>query len=77
MMSYNETVKKLVGEYGYPRALMEKFEFDPNYMVRGLIVDKRRGNILKMDRTQLRQGGVSRIYGFGHGGAIGDVLRDE
>ena len=30
--------------------LMEKFEFDPNYMVRGLIVDKRRGNILKMDR---------------------------
>ena len=50
MMSYNETVKKLVGEYGYPRALMEKFEFDPNYMVRGLIVDKRRGNILKMDR---------------------------
>ena len=50
MMSYNETVKKLVAEYGYPRALMEKFEFDPNYMVRGLIVDKRRGNILKMDR---------------------------
>ena len=50
MMSYNETVKKLVGEYGYPRALMEKFESDPNYMVRGLIVDKRRGNILKMDR---------------------------
>jgi len=50
MMSYNETVKKLVAEYGYPRALMEKFEFDPNYMVRGLVVDKKRGNILKMDR---------------------------
>jgi len=50
LMSYNETVKKLVAEYGYPRALMEKFEFDPNYMVRGLVVDKKRGNILKMDR---------------------------
>ena len=50
MMSYVETVKKLTSEYGYPKKLLEKFEFDPHYMVRGLIVDKKRGNILKMDR---------------------------
>jgi len=49
-MSYNETVKKLVSAYGYPKELLESFEFDPNYMVRGLIVDKKRGNVLKMDR---------------------------
>ena len=29
MMSYNETVKKLVGEYGYPRALMENLSSIP------------------------------------------------
>ena len=27
-----------------------EFEFDYRYMMRGLIIDKRRGNILKMDR---------------------------
>ena len=26
------------------------FEFDYRYMMRGLIIDKKRGNILKMDR---------------------------
>lgn len=26
------------------------FEFDHKYMMRGLIIDKKRGNILKMDR---------------------------
>ena len=49
-MSYDETVKKLVSAYGYPKQLLESFKFDPNYMVRGLVVDKKRGNILKMDR---------------------------
>ena len=50
MMSYSETKKKLVESYNYPRALLESFEFDPDYMVRGLVVDKKRGNVLKMDR---------------------------
>ena len=27
-----------------------EFEFDYRYMMRGLIIDKRRGNVLKMDR---------------------------
>ena len=49
-MSYEETVKKLIGAYGYPKAVLEAFTFDPYYMVRGLVVDKKRGNILKMDR---------------------------
>ena len=26
------------------------FEFDHKYMMRGLIIDKKRGNVLKMDR---------------------------
>ena len=50
MMSYSETKKKLAESYNYPRALLESFEFDPDYMVRGLVVDKKRGNVLKMDR---------------------------
>ncbi|CEF99723.1 HAD-superfamily hydrolase, subfamily IG,5'-nucleotidase [Ostreococcus tauri] len=50
MMSYEETVKKLGSEYGYPSEVLREFTFDPHYMVRGLVVDKKRGNILKMDR---------------------------
>ena len=29
---------------------MGELVYDPEYMVRGLVVDKARGNILKMDR---------------------------
>jgi HAD superfamily 5'-nucleotidase-like hydrolase len=34
---------------GYPRETLA-LEYDPGFVIRGLIVDKRRGNILKMDR---------------------------
>ena len=40
---------ELVDVYGYPEEILD-FEYDHTYMVRGLVVDKRRGNILKMDR---------------------------
>ncbi|ERN17467.1 5'-nucleotidase domain-containing protein 4 isoform X2 [Amborella trichopoda] len=48
-LAYDGTVKKLVYNLGYPPELL-KWSFDWKYMVRGLVLDKRRGNILKMDR---------------------------
>jgi len=43
------TVDKLVQVLGYPQLLYE-LEFDWTYMIRGLTIDKIRGNILKIDR---------------------------
>eukprot|EP00262_Sarcandra_glabra_P005211 TRINITY_DN16570_c0_g1_i1.p1 TRINITY_DN16570_c0_g1~~TRINITY_DN16570_c0_g1_i1.p1 ORF type:complete len:599 (-),score=102.60 TRINITY_DN16570_c0_g1_i1:218-2014(-) len=48
-LAYNGTIKKLVYNLGYSQELLE-WSFDWTYMVRGLVVDKKRGNILKMDR---------------------------
>jgi len=48
-LAYRETVKKLVEQYNYPECLHD-FEFDTTYMVRGLVIDKELGNVLKMDR---------------------------
>ncbi|WZZ05795.1 hypothetical protein YC2023_091716 [Brassica napus] len=48
-LAYEGTVRKLVYDLGYPSELLE-WTFDWNYMVRGLVLDKKRGNILKMDR---------------------------
>ncbi|XP_058069028.1 uncharacterized protein LOC131218489 isoform X2 [Magnolia sinica] len=48
-LAYNGTVRKLVYNLGYPPELLE-WSFDWKYMVRGLVLDKKRGNILKMDR---------------------------
>ncbi|CAH8364013.1 unnamed protein product [Eruca vesicaria subsp. sativa] len=48
-LAYEGTVKKLVYDLGYPSELLE-WTFDWNYMVRGLVLDKKKGNILKMDR---------------------------
>ncbi|PIA55732.1 hypothetical protein AQUCO_00700207v1 [Aquilegia coerulea] len=48
-LAYNGTIRKLVYDLGYPPELL-KWSFDWKYMVRGLVLDKKRGNILKMDR---------------------------
>ncbi|XP_019711269.1 uncharacterized protein [Elaeis guineensis] len=48
-LAYDGTIKKLVHNLGYPPELLE-WTFDWKYMVRGLVLDKKRGNILKMDR---------------------------
>ncbi|KAI3440062.1 uncharacterized protein J3R85_004027 [Psidium guajava] len=48
-LAYEGTIKKLVYDLGYPIELLE-WSFDWKYMVRGLVLDKKRGNILKMDR---------------------------
>ncbi|KAG5542315.1 hypothetical protein RHGRI_022001 [Rhododendron griersonianum] len=48
-LAYGGTIRKLVYDLGYPSELLE-WTFDWKYMVRGLVLDKKRGNILKMDR---------------------------
>lgn len=48
VLAYEETLKKLVS-LGYPEAILG-YEFDVAWLVRGLAIDKARGNIFKMDR---------------------------
>jgi len=48
-LAHRETVDKLVRCFGYPEAL-RTFTFCWDYMMKGLIIDKARGNILKVDR---------------------------
>ena len=48
-MAYRQACGKLVSQLGYPKEVLG-FEYDCHYMVRGLAVDKARGNVLKMDR---------------------------
>ncbi|RDY11013.1 Cytosolic purine 5'-nucleotidase, partial [Mucuna pruriens] len=52
-LAYQGTIKKLVYDLGYPREVVKlllSWSFNWQYMVRGLVLDKKRGNILKMDR---------------------------
>ncbi|XP_020580878.1 5'-nucleotidase domain-containing protein 4 isoform X2 [Phalaenopsis equestris] len=48
-LAYEGTVRKLVTNLQYPIEILN-WKFDWKYMVRGLVLDKKRGNILKMDR---------------------------
>ncbi|VAI37259.1 unnamed protein product [Triticum turgidum subsp. durum] len=48
-LAYHGTIEKLVKDLNYPEELLT-WQFDWKYMVRGLVLDKKRGNILKMDR---------------------------
>jgi HAD superfamily 5'-nucleotidase-like hydrolase len=48
-LAYRQACGKLVANLGYPKEVLS-FEYDCHYMVRGLAVDKARGNVLKMDR---------------------------
>lgn len=47
-LSVRLTVERLIRR-GYPESL-RKLSFDTNFPIRGLLVDKERGNILKLDR---------------------------
>jgi HAD superfamily 5'-nucleotidase-like hydrolase len=47
-LAYVSTLKKLVN-LGYPKEIL-KWKFDPHAMIRGLVIDKIHGNILKIDR---------------------------
>lgn len=46
-LAFRATLKKFI-EAGYPAALGE-LKFDPDFLIRGLLVDMDRGNILKVD----------------------------
>ena len=46
---YQQTLKNLVHSVGYPEVVLG-FKLDHAYMVRGLAIDKARGNVLKIDR---------------------------
>lgn len=46
-LAFHETVKKFVAN-GYPEELL-KLKFDPDFVIRGLLVDRDRGNLLKVD----------------------------
>jgi HAD superfamily 5'-nucleotidase-like hydrolase len=48
MLAYNGALKKLV-QLGYPEAIRQ-FTYDPRAYQRGLVLDRKRGNVLKMDR---------------------------
>ena len=49
MLAFEGAKRKLV-EMGYPDEAVAGFTFDPEQHLRGLVIDKRHGNILKMDR---------------------------
>lgn len=49
LLAFEGAKQKLV-DMGYPAETIETFEFDPNTHRRGLVIDKVRGNILKVDR---------------------------
>lgn len=48
-LAFDLTVEKLVLDFGYPRALLD-LRYDRSFVMRGLLIDKENGNILKLDR---------------------------
>ncbi len=46
-LAFHETLKKFIAN-GYPEEL-STLKFDPNFVIRGLLVDRERGNLLKVD----------------------------
>ncbi|MBC7659060.1 MAG: HAD-IG family 5'-nucleotidase [Chitinophagaceae bacterium] len=46
-LAFHETLKKFIAN-GYPEEL-STLKFDPNFVIRGLLVDRDRGNLLKVD----------------------------
>ncbi len=69
-LAFESALAKLVESKGYSRGVL-KFGYDHDFAIRGLVVDKRSGNILKMDRHNY----VSRAF---HGRlALPDTTRKE
>jgi len=50
ILAIHGALEKLVKHMGYPEEILRLPEYDPNMFQRGLIIDKERGNIIKMDR---------------------------
>jgi 5'-nucleotidase len=47
-LAFDLTKQKLVASKQYPKEILD-LKYDPTFVVRGLVVDKKRGNLLKMD----------------------------
>lgn len=56
-LSIRLTLDKLIQDFGYPEAIRD-LEYDPMYAIRGLVIDRKLGNVFKMDR----HGYVGRVY---------------
>jgi len=56
-LAFEVTKQKLVEKRGYPEETL-RLRYDPDFVVRGLLVDKRRGNIIKLDTFKY----VTRAY---------------
>lgn len=56
-LAFDITVEKLIAKRGYPEAI-RSIRYKPGTYIRGLVVDKKRGNLLKVDAFQY----VSRAY---------------
>jgi 5'-nucleotidase len=56
-LAFDATRDKLIGEMHYPESI-RRLEYDPERVIRGLIVDKKQGNALKVDQY----GYVTRAY---------------
>ena len=56
-LQYDLTVDSLVKRHGYPEEI-RALQYDPSFVVRGLIVDKRTGHLVKMDT----HGRVGRVF---------------
>lgn len=48
-LSYRLTAQRLVERLGYPASILD-IPYNASFVLRGLVIDKRLGNILKMDR---------------------------
>ncbi len=56
-LSFEMTLKRLIAHYGYPSEISNVL-YDHQFVMRGLVVDKANGNLIKMDRY----GHVGRAY---------------
>ena len=48
-LAFRMTLDRMVGTLGYP-AEVAQLRYDPEFVIRGLVVDKQHGNLFKMDR---------------------------
>ena len=56
-LSIELTIDKLIGNHGYPTEI-RKLTYDTRYAVRGVVIDRKLGNVFKMDRHRH----VGRVY---------------
>src|SRR5581483_2298086 len=68
---YDLTVERLIQRAGYPEEIRQ-LKYDPTFIVRGLILDKRNGHLIKMDT----HGRVGRVF-HGRRRLSPDEIRDH